>query len=125
MPFGDGTGPQGAGPMTGRAAGFCAGYNMPGYANPIGFRRGGGAGIGRGGRGRRNWFYATGMPGWQRAAAGYPAWGGFAPPHVPYTRTMTAEQELADLNDQIEYYEKVVENLRKQITKLESEQSTD
>ena len=25
MPFGDGTGPAGAGPMTGRAAGFCAG----------------------------------------------------------------------------------------------------
>ncbi|MBN1125140.1 MAG: DUF5320 domain-containing protein, partial [Sedimentisphaerales bacterium] len=26
MPFGDGTGPAGFGPMTGRAAGFCAGY---------------------------------------------------------------------------------------------------
>jgi len=33
------------GPMTGRAAGFCAGYSVPGYANPI---------LGRGwfGRGR-------------------------------------------------------------------------
>ncbi len=35
MPFGDGTGPAGAGPMTGRAAGFCAGYQMPGYMNPV------------------------------------------------------------------------------------------
>jgi hypothetical protein len=35
MPFGDGTGPAGAGPMTGRAAGFCAGYSVPGYMNPI------------------------------------------------------------------------------------------
>ncbi len=34
MPFGDGTGPAGTGPMTGRAAGFCAGYPMPGYMNP-------------------------------------------------------------------------------------------
>ena len=34
MPFGDGTGPVGLGPMTGRAAGFCAGYPVPGYMNP-------------------------------------------------------------------------------------------
>lgn len=35
MPAGDGTGPLGSGPMTGRAAGFCAGYPVPGYANPL------------------------------------------------------------------------------------------
>jgi len=35
MPRGDGTGPAGMGPMTGRAAGYCAGYPMPGYMNPI------------------------------------------------------------------------------------------
>lgn len=35
MPFGDGTGPAGMGPMTGRAAGFCAGFPVPGYMNPI------------------------------------------------------------------------------------------
>jgi hypothetical protein len=29
MPRGDGTGPGGLGPMTGRAAGFCAGYPAP------------------------------------------------------------------------------------------------
>jgi hypothetical protein len=34
MPFGDGTGPVGLGPMTGRAAGFCAGYPVPGHMNP-------------------------------------------------------------------------------------------
>ncbi len=34
MPFGDGTGPAGMGPMTGRAAGFCAGFPVPGYMNP-------------------------------------------------------------------------------------------
>ncbi len=34
MPRGDGTGPQGLGPMTGRGAGFCSGYDVPGYANP-------------------------------------------------------------------------------------------
>jgi len=47
MPFGDGTGPAGLGPMTGRAAGFCAGYPVPGYMNPN---------IGRAG------FYGTVIP---------------------------------------------------------------
>ncbi len=35
MPFGDRTGPAGLGPMTGRAAGFCAGFPVPGYMNPV------------------------------------------------------------------------------------------
>ncbi|MCQ5376123.1 MAG: DUF5320 domain-containing protein [Methanomassiliicoccales archaeon] len=34
MPGGDGTGPLGLGPMTGRRAGYCAGFPVPGYANP-------------------------------------------------------------------------------------------
>ena len=40
MPIGDGTGPVGAGPMTGRAAGFCAGYPVPGYTNSAAGRAG-------------------------------------------------------------------------------------
>ena len=39
---------MGAGPMTGRAAGFCAGNTAPGYAN-FGGGRGRGMGFGRGG----------------------------------------------------------------------------
>lgn len=33
MPGGDGTGPLGFGPGTGRATGFCGGYPAPGFAN--------------------------------------------------------------------------------------------
>ena len=40
MPRGDGTGPAAMGPMTGRAAGYCAGYGVPGFANPYGGRMG-------------------------------------------------------------------------------------
>ena len=86
MPGGDGTGPMGLGPMTGRAAGYCAGYGVPGYMNPIPGR--GYFGWGRGfwgagrGRGWRGWYRATGMPGWVRAAYGMPAWG--MPRPVPY-----------------------------------------
>lgn len=55
MPGSDRTGPVGRGPMTGRAAGFCAGYPSPGYSQRFG--RGWGRGMGRGfwGRGRRYW----------------------------------------------------------------------
>lgn len=60
MPGGDRTGSNGTGPMTGRAAGYCAGYTVPGYANPAcGYgRRGGRRGYGRGwGRGYgRGWY---------------------------------------------------------------------
>ncbi len=35
MPRGDGTGPVGRGAMTGRAAGYCAGFNVPGYLNSV------------------------------------------------------------------------------------------
>lgn len=50
MPGGDGTGPLGMGSMTGRAAGYCAGYGVPGFANFYGYGRGrGGWGRGRGG----------------------------------------------------------------------------
>lgn len=54
MPRGDGTGPMGMGPMTGREAGFCAGFAVPGYANSFGC----GFGFGRG-RGFRQRYYAT------------------------------------------------------------------
>lgn len=67
MPRGDGTGPAGIGPLTGRGAGFCNGFNVPGYANPgAGFGYGlgrGRGGMGRGmGRGFRGWSMA--QPGW-------------------------------------------------------------
>jgi len=72
MPAGDRTGPMGMGPMTGRAAGYCAGYPVPGYLNPVG-GRGPGLGFGRGyGRGR-------GM-GRGRTAR----WGGYYPTPYPY-----------------------------------------
>ncbi len=52
MPLGDGTGPAGQGPLTGRGAGRCAGNNAP-YGNGFfgrgfGFARGLGRGLGRG-----------------------------------------------------------------------------
>lgn len=129
MPGGDGTGPGGMGPMTGRAAGYCAGYPIPGYMNPIGGRGFGGFGRGRGGGwGRRNQFYATGLTGWQRAGMGMPAYG--APPAypTPYGAAFgpaqtAAPQELDMLKGQAEYFEDALEGIRKRIEELQSQAS--
>ncbi len=39
MPGGDGTGPMGRGPRSGRGAGYCMGYSRPGYENVFSGRR--------------------------------------------------------------------------------------
>jgi hypothetical protein len=84
MPFGDGTGPAGLGPMTGRAAGFCAGYPIPGYMNPVASASWMGPALGRAG------FYGSGVPAvgpYGVGAYGYGAsygmpYGGYG---MPYT----------------------------------------
>lgn len=67
MPRGDRTGPEGFGPMTGRAAGFCAGNAQPGFVSGgmRSFGWGNGMAMGfRGGRGgRRRGFWGWAMPG--------------------------------------------------------------
>jgi len=123
MPGGDGTGPGGMGPMTGRAAGYCAGYPIPGFMNPIPGRGSWGGGRGRGGWGRRNQFYATGLTGWQRAGYGYPASGGVpygAPYAAPFAPTMTREQEVEALKGQAEHFEDALDGIKKQIEELEA-----
>ena len=125
MPGGDRTGPAGMGPMTGRAAGHCAGYPVPGFANVPG-RRGFGGGGGRGGRGRRNRFYATGLTGWQRAAAGMPAFGGgqFAPAAQAGQAASPAaskEQELGILKQQAETMEQQAETMEQQAETMEQQ----
>lgn len=44
MPMGNGGGPAGNGPRTGRGAGFCSGFNRPGSFNRSGLGRSGGFG---------------------------------------------------------------------------------
>jgi hypothetical protein len=124
MPAGDGTGPMGMGPMTGRGAGYCAGYGVPGCANPVsgrGFGMGWGRGRG-GGWGWRNWYYATGLPGWARF--GYaPAWG--TPPawaYGPYAAPPTPEQEVELLKGQAEWLKERLEAISQRIAEIEQEE---
>jgi len=115
MPRGDGTGPAGMGPMTGRAAGFCAGNNVPGYAN-WGVGRGFGGGMGRGrGRGFRHWFNITGLPGWAR-------FGSFNPYRsypIPYQKP-DPEVERQSLQNQAEYLEAELNEVKKRLDALET-----
>ena len=123
MPRGDGTGPSGTGPMTGRAAGYCVGNTAPGFISSPGGRGFGGAAYGGGrgrGRGRRNWFHATGLPGWQRVAGGMPAFG--TTPPAPFTpSTMNQDQELDALKQQAETLCSTLDGIRERIGELESQ----
>jgi len=104
MPRGDRTGPMGMGPMTGRGAGYCAGFGIPGYANTVL-----GHGFG-GGRGWRHCFYATGLPGWAR-------FGGYA---APYSQP-DPKMEKQALKNQADALQSELDLVKKRLSEIESE----
>jgi len=121
MPRGDGTGPGGFGPMTGRAAGYCAGYPVAGFMNPyvgrpglgLGFGRGLGRGFGRGlGRG-----YGRGF----RSGYAYPI--SYVPPVYGdggfYQPPAEPKQEMEMLAGEAKYLKEQLEEINKRITELE------
>jgi hypothetical protein len=104
MPRGDKTGPEGAGPTTGRGAGYCAGYDAPGYANPV-------PGRGRVGQGRRHHgFHATGRPRFTRRMRRTAPWG--APPATP-------EQEAEALRTQAKWLGEQLDSIQQRLNGLE------
>ncbi|MGC9396733.1 MAG: DUF5320 domain-containing protein [Anaerolineae bacterium] len=115
MPAGDGTGPMGQGPMTGRGAGYCAGYDAPGYA--VG-APGWGLGMafrGGWGRGCRGWGFGRG---WGYGPPG-PAWG---PPPTwtapPHPAALTPEQEIEALRSQAQWLQEQLDAIRQRIAEL-------
>lgn len=122
MPGGDGTGPQGRGPMTGRGAGFCAGYGVAGYANPQ--PRGGG--LGRGGLGRgRGWRGAGGGFRGRRAAVGAPIG---VPADMPAPAVVPSQEGLAEelsaLRQQTANLVSTLDGLLGRIEAIESRRNT-
>ncbi|MDP8216844.1 MAG: DUF5320 domain-containing protein [Candidatus Kaelpia imicola] len=114
MPGGDGAGPAGMGPMTGRGAGYCAGYSTPGYMNPVsggGFGYGFGRGLGRG-RG-----FGRGMGrGFGFRASAYP----YYPVAYPYTSDLSPQQEAGMLKEQLKAMQDEVNIVNERIKELES-----
>jgi hypothetical protein len=125
MPRGDRTGPMGMGAMTGRGAGYCAGFGMPGFAHAgsgrgFGMGRGRGSGFGGGGRGRRNMFYATGLPGWMRFGQGVVPYGNMAP-----YRQVNPETEKQALKQQAEVLQSELDMVKKRISEIETGAAAD
>ena len=98
MPRGDGRGPMGYGPKTGRGLGYCAGYNQPGYMNN-GF--GGGRGFGRG-YGRGYGIYG-----------GYRGYGGYY--------SLNNEEEKNVLNNQIRLLEEELKNAKNRLFQIKGQ----
>ncbi|MBN2272929.1 MAG: DUF5320 domain-containing protein [Bacteroidales bacterium] len=111
MPQGDRSGPMGQGPRTGRAKGFCSGYDTPGYARGFGGGMGRGFGYDRGmGRGRgygRGWNIGQAFSGF---------FHGF-----PWTQSMSKNDEIAMLKSQAEELKLSQKNIEKRLSELEKE----
>ena len=102
MPGFDGSGPMGAGPMTGGARGYCnpvnAGFNPQfgrGYGRGMGLRRG----------------FRGGGPGYGRGFGFYPPAGGTF-------YQMTAEDEMSMLKTQADYIKTSLDAIQKRIKEL-------
>ncbi len=117
MPNLNGTGPNGAGAMTGRGLGNCSGNTTTinpvnfgrrlfnGVTRGIGMRRGGGRGFGGGGGG----FRARNFSVMQQSVNNY----------VPESQQLTGEQEIEYLKNQAKSLENNLANIQARLNELE------
>ncbi len=120
MPRRDRTGPMGRGSMTGRAAGYCAGWGLPGFTN-YGTGRGLGTGFGRG-----CMFRANRGPGWD-----YGNWLTGSPGHRPLDQRYdglyaqsTPEAEQLYLQDQEKILKHRLNEVKNRLDELASQNKT-
>jgi hypothetical protein len=111
MPGGDRTGPMGQGPATGRAFGYCYGYDSPGYTKGPGRGMGRGFGFGRGmGRGRgfgRGWGFGVPNPGFAQGS--------------PYAPSISKEDEIRMLKSEAEALKRSQKDIEKRLGELEKQ----
>jgi hypothetical protein len=112
MPRGDRRGPEGAGPMTGRAFGYCAGNDRPGFAvnaAPQGFKRGFRGGAGRGSGRGMGYGRGYGM--------------GYARVNAPAYQQPVSEDNTnqAANQNQIEMLENAAANLKNELKEIKSQ----
>lgn len=122
MPGFDGTGPMGAGPMTGGARGYCnpvgVGYQPGsgqgfGYGRGLGRGRGFGGGFGPGyGRGRG---YGRGFG----PMASYPAWGPAYGPNYGVPYQVDPAEEVNMLRNEARSMKRGLDEINRRIEELE------
>ncbi|MDD3969198.1 MAG: DUF5320 family protein [Proteiniphilum sp.] len=136
MPTGDRTGPMGQGPRTGRARGFCSGFDAPGYEDGLYRNRGWGAGrnqptrLGRRGAVTRGAGFGRGA-GTGRVAGigqGYSADRLYSfglllselIQHVPWQDILHKRDEMEGLKTEAKKLKRSNEELEEKLRKLES-----
>jgi hypothetical protein len=115
MPRGDRTGPSGLGPGTGRAFGYCYGYDSPGFTKGPGRGMGRGYGFGRGmGMGR-------GM-GFGRGRYFGPAYPGLYQSGDPWRQPMSKDEEIKFLKSEADVLKRSQKDIEKRLGELEKEE---
>ena len=104
MPRGDGTGPAGQGPMTGRRMGYCAGFSVPGFMNSW-FGRG--VGMGRG--------FGRGF-GWRKGMM--PIQPQVVPVQQIQPQVITEQQEREMLEQELKLIKQEMDEIQKRIKEL-------
>lgn len=126
MPTGDRTGPSGMGSGTGRAMGYCYGFDSPGYT------KGPGRGMGRGGRsglGRGLGFMAVRGQGFMAGRGqGFMTGRGrgfygqeFTPGYPAEMPAMSKDDEIRMLKSQIDHLITTQKNIEKRLGELGKE----
>ena len=125
MPRGDRTGPMGMGEMTGRGAGYCAGFGAQGRENTaperglgIGFCGGHGfrnRGLGGGGRGWWNRLFAIDPPRWMQ-------FRGYAAPNRYQTpdQKPDPEMEMQALRNQAKILQEELDFIEKRLAEIKT-----
>ena len=125
MPKGDRTGPTGQGPATGRALGFCSGFDAPGYSKGFGNGTGRGSGFGGGsgygfGRGRGIGFGTGRGRGMGYGRGRNITWSHTGPFHEdPWSHPMSKEDEIRMLKAQAKTLKQTQQQLEKRLHELE------
>jgi hypothetical protein len=114
MPYGDGTGPLGHGPRTGRGAGFCGGYNSPGSMNNT---------VPRMGLGRRSfggWGNYEGRRLYRRRSHCDPYYEDpYITPPTANVASLTKDEQKRILEEELKEVEKEKEGIEKSLKELQ------
>jgi len=108
---------MGMGPMTGRGLGYCAGYSVPGFANPVGYGLGRGMAWGRGGG------LGRGL-GLRRGRGGFMPYAGFVSPVAGVFPTAAPDEETV-LKSHVSALEEQLAAVKARLGEIEDDKNQD